>query len=396
MSASIRGIIDHMFKDTVDNAETRALHEELLNNCLEHYEDLIARGMSETEAIDAVVESLRGMKEVIDEYPKKSDVQAAKKEEFNAEKKVEVPEIHVGEAEKEVPPVEKPTEYAYDVSEIRSLKTDLKNCDLKIGVSGDSRIHVRCEDLEQIRCVKEGSALVVKAVDKAKKSIEEEGRKMVNQDFTVKGLLDFIGKAIGNVAVNLSVSHDVYIDLPRQAMEEMDLNAKSGDIEVRAKMPEKLTAHNMSGDVRVDAIDRDPAGCVLLSAMSGDVEFEGNADTITMSSLSGDVEARGVFHTVEMKSTSGEVELEGEANQVRMNSVSGDVTVDLRNATVRSIEARSTSGDVDIDLTNGTESGVHTSMSTVSGSVNCSIPDAGPAAGLRIQAASVSGDITVK
>ena len=55
MSASIRGIIDHMFNDTVDNAETRALHEELLNNCLEHYEDLIARGMSETEAIDAVV-----------------------------------------------------------------------------------------------------------------------------------------------------------------------------------------------------------------------------------------------------------------------------------------------------------------------------------------------------
>ena len=153
-----------------------------------------------------------------------------------------------------------------------------------------------------------------------------------------------------------------------------------------------LSEHN----VRVDAIDRDPAGCVLLSAMSGEVEFEGNADTITMSSMSGDVEARGVFHTVEMKSTSGEVELEGEASQVRMNSVSGDVTVDLRNATVRSIEARSTSGDVDIDLTNGTESGVHTSMSTVSGSVNCSIPDAGPAAGLRIQAASVSGDITVK
>ena len=79
MSASIRGIIDHMFKDTVDNAETRALHEELLNNCLEHYEDLIARGMSETEAIDAVVESLKGMKEVIDEYPKKSDVQRRKK-----------------------------------------------------------------------------------------------------------------------------------------------------------------------------------------------------------------------------------------------------------------------------------------------------------------------------
>ncbi len=67
MNASIQGIIDHMFKETVDNMETRALHEELLNNCLDHYEDLLPRGMSETEAIDAVVESLKGMKEVIDE-----------------------------------------------------------------------------------------------------------------------------------------------------------------------------------------------------------------------------------------------------------------------------------------------------------------------------------------
>ena len=32
MNSSIQGIIDHMFRDTADNAETRALHEELLNN----------------------------------------------------------------------------------------------------------------------------------------------------------------------------------------------------------------------------------------------------------------------------------------------------------------------------------------------------------------------------
>ena len=383
MSASIRGIIDHMFKDTVDNAETRALHEELLNNCLEHYEDLIARGMSETEAIDAVVESLKGMKEVIDEYPKKSDVQAAKKEKKNAEQKfeqdAEVPEIRMGEEEKEVPPVEKPSEYFYEASEIRSLKTELKNCDLKIGISGDSRIHVRCEDMEQILCEKEGSALVVKAVDKAKKSIEEEGRKMASQEFTMKGLLSFIGKAIGSVAANISVSEDVFIDLPRQALDEMNLNAKSGDIEVKAKMPVKLAAHNMSGDIEIKAIDH-----------------EGNADTATLSSMSGDVEACGLYRNAELKSTSGDVELNGEAEQIRMNSVSGDVTVNLRGDAARSIQVRSTSGDVDISLAGGTDGGVHTSISTVSGSASCYVPDAGPGAKLQIQASSVSGDINVK
>ena len=146
MNASIQGIIDHMFRDTVDNAETRALHEELLNNCLEHYDDLIARGMSETEAIDAVVDSLKGMKEVIDEYPKKPGRETAQPE----AKKQDVPEIRADAPVQEAPPAEKPSEYTYDAAAVRKLRTDLKNCDLKIGVSADSRIHVRCEDMEQL------------------------------------------------------------------------------------------------------------------------------------------------------------------------------------------------------------------------------------------------------
>ncbi len=77
MNARISGMIDLLFKDTVMNNETRTLYEELLNNCQEHYDDLISRGLSETEALDAVVESLQGMKEVIDEYPKKASAPAA-------------------------------------------------------------------------------------------------------------------------------------------------------------------------------------------------------------------------------------------------------------------------------------------------------------------------------
>ena len=71
MNASIRGMIDMLFKDTLETEEVRALHEEMINNCEEHYSDLLRQGLSETEALDAIVESLKGMKEVIDEYPKK-------------------------------------------------------------------------------------------------------------------------------------------------------------------------------------------------------------------------------------------------------------------------------------------------------------------------------------
>lgn len=390
MNASIQGIIDHMFRDTVDNTETRALHEELLNNCLDHYEDLVSRGMSETEAIDAVVESLKGMKEVIDEYPKKPGSQADVQQ-----KKDQIPEVRADEPEENVPSEEKPSEYVFDAAGIRRLKTDLKNCDVKIGVSNDGKIHVRCEDMEQLVCEQDGQVLSVTIVDKARKTIEEAGRAMNGQEFSMKGLLNFIGKAIGSVSASITVSWDVYIDLPDRALAEMELSTKSGDIEVKAKMPEVLTARSMSGDVRVDALDRDPAGKVTLSAMSGEVEFEGNGDCIILSSMSGDVQARGIYRNVEMKSTSGDVELEGEGEQIRMYSVSGDVTIDLENMTARSIQARSTSGDVDIDLAVGTDS-VHCSVSTVSGSVHNSIPDAGSVAKLQIQANSVSGDVTIR
>ena len=72
MSDTVKKIVDILFQDTVENDETRALHEELMNNCQEHYQDMIDRGLSEDEAVGEVVESLKGMKDLIAQYPKKS------------------------------------------------------------------------------------------------------------------------------------------------------------------------------------------------------------------------------------------------------------------------------------------------------------------------------------
>ena len=399
MNASIQGIIDHMFKDTVVNAETRALHEELLNNCLEHYDDLIGRGMSETEAIDAVVDSLKGMKEVIDEYPKKSvaagnpepraDMQKTK------EQKQQVPMIETEKKEEEIPPQEKPSEYSFDPDTVKKLRTDLKNCDLKIGISDDKLIHVRCEDMEQLECEQNGDVLTVRITDKTRKSLEEAGKQISGSDFSLKGLLSFIGKAIGSAASSITVSWNVYIDLPETVIREMDLNAKSGDVEMNAYLPERLTVRTMSGDVNVEARGTYCAEKVTISAMSGEIEFTGNAGQIVCSSMSGDVKARGAFTETDLKSTSGDVNLDGTAERVRLHSVSGDVTAEVRNTDVRFIETRSTSGDAEIRLAPGTDS-IHAETSTVSGSVHCSSADCGSGAHLQIRASSVSGDVTIR
>ena len=389
MNATIHGIIDHMFRDVADDAETRALHEELLNNCLEHYDDLIQRGMSETEAIDAVVDSLKGMKEVIDEYPKKAGMEVKEKE-------PDIPVIEADAPRQEPPAEEKPKEFICSPEEIRILRTDLKACDLVVGVSSDRSIHVRCEDMEQILCEKSGNALWIKALDKTKKTIAEAGKKMSNEEFSLKGLLNFIGRAIESAASNISVSWNVYIDLPAGLqLAEMELNSKSGDVELHSTLPERLSIHCMSGDVTVEAADGTSAVRAALSTMSGDIEMNGNAGTLIMSSMSGDVTANGCYQTAELKSTSGEADLNGSAGQIRMHSVSGDVTAELQNSDVTRIEGRSTSGDVTIRLAAGTDS-VHTAMSSVSGSTACRFADSGAGARLQITASSVSGDVSIR
>ena len=77
MNQTVKRIVDILFQDVVENEETQALHEELMNNCQEHYQDLIDRGLSEDEAVGEVVESLKGMKDVIAQYPKKETPAAA-------------------------------------------------------------------------------------------------------------------------------------------------------------------------------------------------------------------------------------------------------------------------------------------------------------------------------
>lgn len=72
MNATIEKIVNLLFEGIEENEETCALREETLTNCQERYEDMIARGLTQDEAIHAVVESLNGMEELLAEYPKKS------------------------------------------------------------------------------------------------------------------------------------------------------------------------------------------------------------------------------------------------------------------------------------------------------------------------------------
>ena len=77
MNETVARIVDLMFDNAEMTEEVTALRDEVMNNCQERYSDLVASGMSEDDAVAAVVESLRGMEDVISQYERKTRRAAA-------------------------------------------------------------------------------------------------------------------------------------------------------------------------------------------------------------------------------------------------------------------------------------------------------------------------------
>ena len=198
MNASISGMIDLLFKDTVMNNETRTLYEELLNNCQEHYDDLISRGLSETEALDAVVESLQGMKEVIDEYPKKTSAPAAEESK---------PETSSHTTAETIQPEPVRGDQTFDAGSLRSIITELRNCDVTVNRSMDGKIHVRSDNPELYRCEFNGSCLRV-IQNNQMNPISDEN--MQPDDMSIRGILSFVGKVISKTASCVTAYRHLY------------------------------------------------------------------------------------------------------------------------------------------------------------------------------------------
>ena len=367
MNQTVKRIVDLLFEDTVENEETRALHEELMNNCQEHYEDLISRGLSEEEATGEVVDSLKGMKDVIAEYPKKS-----------------------GAAQ---PGAEEPAGGTWTFTGISALQAETTDQDILVSPSADGMIHVSCDDREGLTCEQAGSRLVIRGAKKRDKFAApfamEDG-----EEVTLSGILNMVGKAIRNVAVSFANGMPIRIEVPEGMPGEMELNSRSGDINCSCAFARKMIVRSTSGDVKLDPETEKTADSLLVSTVSGEAEVNGSAMTAEVSSMSGDVAVDGVFETLQVKSTSGDADFTGSAAELTASSVSGDVEITIENATLRRIDAHSTSGDVEIGLPAGL-TGVHAECSTVSGSVLSRVSDAGAGAPVQIRAKSISGDVRV-
>ena len=370
MNQTVKRIVDILFQDVVENEETLALHEELMNNCQEHYRDLVDRGLSEDEAVAEVVESLKGMKDVISQYPKKAAVAAETKAAETAGKNL-----------------------SFDGAE--SLYAETWDQDIYVSPSADGAIHVYCDDPEGMTAEQSGNKVIVKGVKKPGHRVNPAFEMPEGEEITLSGILNMVGKAIRNVAVSFTNGAPIRVEVPDGRMTEIELSSRSGDIQCSCAMARRMTAKSTSGEVKLDPVTEKTAEKLVVSTVSGDAKIHGSALEGEISSMSGDVTADGVFETLIMKSTSGDTEFTGSVLELTVSSISGDAEATVENKTIRKIDARSTSGDVEINLPEGLGS-VHAECSTVSGSCLSRVSDAGTGAAVQIRAKSVSGDVTVQ
>ena len=371
MNQTVKRIVDILFQETVENDETRALHEELMNNCQEHYQDLIGRGLSEDEAVAEVVESLKGMKDVIAQYPKK----AAGPSSFSGDEETEEGKSFVFDG-------------------VDTLKVETTDQDICVSPSTDGAVHIWCEDPEGMKAERNGNEVYVTGVKKIEKAAASfqfpEG-----EEISITGILNMVGKAIRNVATNFQGGAPITIEVPDGQMKEIELNSRSGDIECSCALARKMTARSTSGDVTLQPETEKTAEKLIVSTVSGDAEVNGSALESEISSMSGSVTVDGVFEKLEMKSTSGDVEFNGSVLDVTASAISGDVSVTVENTSLKRAAGKSTSGDVEIYLPRGLRS-VHAECSTVSGDCCSRVSDAGMNAEVKIYAKSISGDVTVE
>ena len=347
-NATVERIVNLLFEDLQESEEVIALREEVMNNCQERYRDLREQGLTEDDAIGQVVESLKGMEEMLASYPKK---------------KAEAGNPYGAET------------FAKDGADsIHRLRVELMDACIVVEPSPDSGIHCKMDGTGSpfIRVRQEGDCLVV--------TQSKDGGES-------SSAFSWLGRMIQSWT---SGGCDIRLQLPEAAsLSDVNIHTMSGDATWRKVPSGRLEIRTASGDAEVTGAS---GGEIRIHSASGDIDVSGDCGRLSMESMSGDIDWNGAAERVFCKTASGDVDLDGSFGEMEASSVSGDVDLNVRSAGTGRIQLKSVSGDVEITLPRGVRADAQ--ISSVSGEAR-NDTDPGAEKTVRVQATTVSGDVTI-
>ena len=384
MNEKVNEMVDLLFRDTVPSAEVQALHEEVLNNCQDRYADLIRSGLREEEALAAVMESLKGMEEVLREYPRK-DAEDGAAEPESAES---------AEPEKK----DEPTLLCFDPEQIRAIEGQLNSCDVEVELSEEGFQMEKIGETK-VELKPDGTLLFTQ------ESAADHIFKGISWDTSLSSFASF-GEAMTQLGQNVSKAvmrglgmdgevNRIHIRMPANVHPEVRIRTTDGNIRWTDALPgEILSLKTTSGDVWV----RMDEACLVpeakIATVSGDVDAEMSAEKITVSTISGDITWAGSAENLEFSSTSGDIEAVGTAKEVTVNTTSGDLELELRDEGPAHVKANTVSGNLSLRLPYSVRT-VSTRLKTVSGDTRLRGLEEDENAPIRVEAGTVSGDLRI-
>lgn len=437
---TVERIVNLLFQDVEMTDEVQALYDETMSNCQERYQDMTSRGLSDDDAIAAVVESLKGMEDVISQYPKKAA----------APEKDEASQTDDGwnDTAKEADEDDERTDFAFHPADIKRIEMTMVCDDVHLEESPDNDVHVRFEDVEGAKAsicrIEDGVLRVCRdpnAPKRNRSSFTVSGN-FANGKLYVKkpnGEYFFFGDKKSDKQVEAEAEQHAK-EFEQHAKEFSDNMSKMGfqqestgdgknsnSIEsmidsfastasrfgqelgkLFSSIKPNITVSRSIGDVTL-CIPRIFDKPISVLTTSGDIEARDiHVTDLNFTSTSGDISVelfaplnRGAF-----TNTSGDINIEADANDVQISTVSGDVEIhgdydhlkfastsgDVElEAKVRQCDFSSVSGDLDLRFT-GALSLIN--GSTTSGDIDVELPDD---TGMNnIDVHSRSGDISMR
>ncbi|MBR3764923.1 MAG: DUF4097 family beta strand repeat protein [Clostridia bacterium] len=427
MNATVARIVDLMFVNTEMNDEVTALHDEVMNNCQERYTDLISAGMAEDDAVAAVVESLKGMEDVIAPYRRKA---ARAKSNMDAMDDMDGLDDMEDMDEMDSAAEDPERDLVFNPAEIHGIDLALVNEDVRLEESDDDMYHVRwdADDDPQIMVCEEGGTLRISRqpgfdgkkgvknchinvntkggkdsahvyINGKEVHFDEAGRYVDDVMGSVGSIMEkmglTIGRMFGGIRNAMSGGDGVTICIPHDAVPHVKLLTTSGDVAVVDAALADLSVTSTSGDVTLE-LNRDAhLAWAEIRTVSGDVDATLYADRLQVNTTSGDVEVNGCVEKLQAGAVSGDLDVYADVAAIQFKTISGDVDIDVDSDALREVNGSTISGDIDIDLPVGYGvMGIRTQTRSGDVTTRYSCNGSGPA--ITGSVSSMSGDITIR
>ena len=357
MNATIARIVELAFASAAPTQEMEELKEEVLANCQAHYEDLIAQGKTPDEATEAVVQSLKGIEELVRSgQPAQPDF---------------------GSEAFEKSPFSGAMPFSFDPAQIRQIRMELTSADVDVLRGSRFDMNLKNGDRSRIECAMEGTTLVLRQV---KQQASQPAR---------QGLLQWL-------QFSFLPDDECHVELvlPEDLSPDAVVTTRSGDIHWETAAG-NLELHTTSGDIELELPKTACPGRVLLATTNGDLDANGSASVWQLQTVNGDVDANIHGERLTCSATNGDLTVTGALRQASLSTVSGDQELTLEDPTCTQVRMKAVSGDLELTLPEGLRT-IALHAHTVSGDVSLNGVTNDPAAPCSVQMDSVSGDLSVE